>query len=313
MALVTGAAGFIGSHLVESLLASGRAVRGVDSFTPYYDRATKEHNLVVADRSQRFELREADLRTTDLARLLDDVDEVFHQAGQPGIRLSWSEGFAEYDSCNVLATQRLLEAVRDVPVKRFVYASSSSVYGNAGSYPTTEDSPTTPHSPYGVTKLAAEHLCRLYAANYGVPTVALRYFTVYGPRQRPDMATYRLIEAALDQRRFPLFGDGSQIRDFTFVQDVVSANRLAGTRPVPPGTVLNVCAGGSSRMVELIDAVGASVGRPVPLHRQPPAPGDVARTGGDHRLAHDLLGWSPQTSLIDGIDAQVQWHRELRA
>ena len=313
MTLVTGAAGFIGSHLVEALINSGHQVRGVDAFTPYYDRAAKEANLQWSRRAPGFDFREADLRTADLTPLLDDVDVVYHQAAQPGVRLSWASGFAEYVSSNVLATQRLLEAVRDLPLDRFVYASSSSVFGNATAYPTTEDMPTKPHSPYGVTKLAAEHLCGLYAANYGVPTVSLRYFTVYGPRQRPDMATHRLIEAALDDRPFPLYGDGSHVRDFTYVADVVAANRAAATEPVPPGEVINVCAGGSSTMSELIDAVGAAVGRPVPLDRQPPQAGDVLRTGGDHALARDLLGWHPQTSLLEGVGAQVSWHRARRA
>ena len=246
--LVTGAAGFVGSHLVEALLAEGRDVVGVDAFTPYYDRATKEANLRDAREDDRFRFVEADLRDADLAALLDGAEVVYHQAAQPGVRLSWSDGFATYDSCNVLATQRLLESALQAGVARFVYASSSSVYGNADRYPVEEADLPKPHSPYGVTKLAAEHLCGLYAANHGLPTVALRYFTVYGPRQRPDMAFHRLIESALDQQRFPLYGDGSHVRDFTFVGDVVRANVLAGRTDVPAGTVVNICAGGSTAM-----------------------------------------------------------------
>ena len=320
--LITGVAGFIGSQLAEALVAAGETVVGVDCFTPYYDRAAKEANLAElrtgADH-ERFRFHEVDLRTVppdDLAGLLDGVDVVYHQAAQPGVRLSWSDGFATYDECNVLATQRLLEAVRAVSSEgagpRVVYASSSSVYGNAGRYPVLETDLPRPHSPYGVTKLAAEHLCNLYAANYGVSTVALRYFTVYGPRQRPDMAHHRLIEAALDQRPFPLFGDGSAVRDFTFVGDVVRANILAGTADVAPGTVVNVCAGGSTVLNDLIDAVGEAVGQPVPVDRQPEQAGDVRRTGGSNDLAATELGWSPQTSLVDGIRAQVDWHRSRR-
>lgn len=317
--LVTGVAGFVGSQVAEALVGAGETVRGIDCFTPYYDRAAKETNLAYLRASDRFELHEIDLRTTPaetLASLVDDVDVVYHQAAQPGVRLSWSDGFRTYDECNALATQRLLEAVRgarpggDGP--RVVYASSSSVYGNAGRYPVLETDLPHPHSPYGVTKLAAEHLCNLYGRNYGVATVSLRYFTVYGPRQRPDMAHHRLIEAALDQTPFPLYGDGTQIRDFTFVGDVVQANLLAGTAGVAPGTVVNICAGGSTVMRDLIDAVGEAVGHPVPVEEHGEQPGDVHRTGGSNQLAAMELDWTPQTSLADGIAAQVDWHRRRR-
>lgn len=312
--LITGVAGFVGSQLAEALLAGGDEVRGVDCFTPYYDRAQKDANLAGALADPRFALHEADLRDADLGPLLDGVDVVYHQAAQPGVRLSWSDGFATYDTCNVLATQRLLEASRTTPTPpRVVYASSSSVYGNATRYPVVETDLPRPHSPYGVTKLAAEHLCNLYAHNHGLPTVSLRYFTVYGPRQRPDMAHHRLIEAALDQTPFPLFGDGSHVRDFTFVGDVVAANIAAGAADVEPGTVVNICAGGSIVMRDLIDAVSDAVGQAVPVDEHPEQPGDVARTGGSNALARETLGWSPQTTLARGIAAQVAWHRSRRA
>jgi UDP-glucuronate 4-epimerase len=310
--LVTGAAGFIGSQLVEALLDAGHDVVGVDCFTPYYDRATKEANLAVARDHDRFRFVEADLRDADLGPLLDGVEVVYHQAAQPGVRLSWSDGFATYDACNVLATQRLLEAALQAGVRRVVYASSSSVYGNADRYPVTETDLPRPHSPYGVTKLAAEHLCGLYGANHGLPTVALRYFTVYGPRQRPDMAFHRLVEGALDGQPFPLYGDGSHVRDFTYVGDVVAANVAAATAQVDPGTVVNVCAGGATVLRDVIDAVGDAVGSPVPIEQHPEQPGDVARTGGSNDAARALLGWEPQTSLADGIAAQVAWHRGRR-
>jgi len=310
--LVTGVAGFIGSQLAEALIARGDEVVGVDSFTPYYDRATKESNLASLQGSDRFRLVEADLRDADLAPLLDGVDVVLHQAAQPGVRLSWSDGFATYDSCNVLATQRLLEAAVAAGVPRVVYASSSSVYGDAERFPVVETDLPRPHSPYGVTKLAGEHLCGLYAANHGLSTVALRYFTVYGPRQRPDMAFHRLIEGALDGRPFPLYGDGSHVRDFTYVGDVVRANLLAAEADVAPGTVVNVCGGGATVLRDVIDAVGEAVGTPVPIDRQPPQAGDVQRTGGSGEAAHRLLGWEPQTTLTDGIAAQVAWHRSRR-
>lgn len=312
-ALVTGVAGFVGSHLAEALVARGDRVRGVDCFTPYYERSVKEGNLAGVAGEAGFEMVEADLRTAAIADLLDSVDVVFHQAAQAGVRLSWSEHFAEYVEHNVLATQRLLEACRDRTPSRVVYASSSSVYGNATRYPTSEHDLPQPHSPYGVTKLAAEHLCGLYAANWGLPTVALRYFTVYGPRQRPDMATHRLIEAALTGDAFPLYGDGSAVRDFTFVADVIAANLAAADADVAGGTVLNVAGGSSTTMQELIEMVGALVGSPVPLDRQPGQPGDVDRTGGSVDRTTEQLGWTPEVGLRDGVAAQVAWHRERRS
>lgn len=312
MHLVTGVAGFIGSQLAEALLDQGHDVVGVDCFTPHYDRAVKEANLAGPCDRVGFRSVEADLRDADLVELLGGVEVVYHLAAQPGVRLSWSDGFATYDSCNVLATQRLLEAARQTGVRRVVYASSSSVYGNADAYPVTEADLPRPHSPYGVTKLAAEHLCGLYAANHGLSTVALRYFSVYGPRQRPDMAFHRLIEGALDGDPFPLYGDGSHVRDFTDVGDVVRANVLAGTADVEPGTVVNICAGGSTVLRDVIDAVGDAVGSPVLIEQHPEQAGDVQRTGGSNDAARRLLGWEPQTTLADGIAAQVAWHRSRR-
>ena len=312
-ALVTGAAGFIGSTLTDALLARGDHVVGVDCFTPYYDRAAKESNLATARKSDRFELIEADLRSDDIESLVDGVDAVFHQAAQPGVRLSWSDGFADYVGHNVLATQRLLEAVKANGTAKVVYASSSSVYGNAPAYPTTEEDLPRPHSPYGVTKLAAEHLCNLYAANWGVHTVSLRYFTVYGPRQRPDMAFHRLLEAALSGRPFPLYGDGSAIRDFTFVGDAVGANLAAADGDTAPGTVLNVAGGSSIAMRDLLTLAGDIVGGPVDIEQLPNQPGDVARTGGTIDRAQRLLGWEPTTDLRTGLSAQVDGHRARRA
>ena len=308
-AVVTGCSGFIGSTLTEALLRRGESVVGIDCFTPYYEVGAKRSNLSAASQDDRFTLVEADLRTADLAPLLEGADAVFHQAAQPGVRLSWSSGFAEYDSHNVLATQRLLEAAVAARTPRVVYASSSSVYGQAPAYPTTEDDLPRPHSPYGVTKLAAEHLCGLYAANWGLSTVSLRYFTVYGPRQRPDMATHRLIEAGLRGEPFPLYGDGSAVRDFTYVDDVVAANLAAGTADVEPGTVLNVAGGGQTTMAELVDLVGAAVGRPVQVRREPAQAGDVRRTGGTIDRATALLGWEPVVDIATGVERQAAWHR----
>jgi nucleoside-diphosphate-sugar epimerase len=271
-ALVTGAAGFIGSHLTDALLRDGHRVTALDCFTDYYDVAIKRQNAAGFAANDRCELIEADLLEVDLPALLEPVDVVFHQAGQPGVRLSWGESFAVYDRLNVLATQRLLEAAHGADLDRFVYASSSSVYGEAVRYPTTESDLPQPMSPYGVTKLAGEHLCALYAHQWSIPTVALRYFTVYGPRQRPDMAFHRLTRAALTGEPFPLYGTGEQIRDFTFVDDVVQANLRAAVADLEPGLVMNIAGGGAARLRDLIDLAGELAGRPVNLDRQPAAP-----------------------------------------
>jgi UDP-glucuronate 4-epimerase len=307
-ALVTGAAGFIGSQLAERLVAAGCHVRGIDVLTPYYSPAWKRRNLETLLRSDLFEFREIDLCTADLTSELDDIDVVFHQAAQPGVRASWSDGFPIYNAHNVLATQRLLEAVRGASIQRLVYASSSSVYGEALTYPTSEGDLPKPHSPYGVTKLAAEHLCGLFASNWGVPTVSLRYFTVYGPRQRPDMAIHRLIEAGTRGHSFPLYGTGEQVRDFTFVSDVVEANLRAAQVPVEPGTVLNVAGGSDIRVRDLIDLLEGILERPIKLQRHPPQPGDVLRTGGSTVRIRELLGWEPRVGLTEGLRAQVEWH-----
>lgn len=306
--LVTGVAGFIGSNLADRLVADGVDVVGVDRFTAYYEEAQKRSNLELLMRNPRFTLVEADLLTADLGHLLDGVEVVFHQAAQPGVRLSWADGFRLYNDLNVNLTQRLLEAVRSRPIKRFVYASSSSVYGQAPSWPTTEDCETRPHSPYGVTKLAAELLCGAYASNFDVPVTSLRYFTVYGPRQRPDMATHRLIQAARLGTPFPLYGNGEQIRDFTFVGDVVEANVRAALTDLPAGTVMNVAGGGSTRLIDLVRMVGEAVGRELEVDWLPAQPGDVLRTGGSVERAARLLGWAPHTTLVDGVAAQVDWH-----
>ena len=311
-ALVTGVAGFIGSTLAELLVADGWTVRGIDRFTAYYEEATKRGNLDELSKSELFTLVEADLLFTDLEPLLDGVDVVFHLAGQPGVRLSWADGFRTYNDLNVNVTQRLLEAARSVPLQRFVYASSSSVYGDASVVPTNEDQPTRPFSPYGVTKLAGELLCSAYGANFGVPTASVRYFTVYGPRQRPDMATHRLIEAAQSGTQFPLFGDGEQIRDFTFVDDIVRATVLAATTELAPATVVNAAGGASVRLIDLVHLVGELVGVEVNVDWRPAQAGDVRRTGGSIERASALLGWSPVVDLETGVARQVEWHRNRR-
>jgi UDP-glucuronate 4-epimerase len=311
-AIVTGAGGFIGSHLSERLVAEGHTVTAVDCLTSYYDVNQKRSNLGVLSDLPRCEIVEADLATCDLDALLQGVDVIFHQSGQPGVRASWASGFSSYVQGNIVVTQRLLEAARKSPISRFVFASSSSVYGDALTELTSEDDLPRPQSPYGVTKLAGEHLCGVYSRAWDVPTTSLRYFTVYGPRQRPDMAIHRLIEAALSGEPFPLYGDGQQVRDFTYVGDVVEANLLAAVRPVPPGSVVNIAGGSATTLLEVMNLVTGLVGRPIELVRNPVQPGDVARTGGSTERATSLLGWHPHVALREGLAMQVAWHRERR-
>ena len=307
--LVTGAAGFIGSHLCEALLGAGHEVRGVDAFTPAYDTDLKQDNLRDLAADPAFDFVRADLRTVELEPLLDGIEVVFHLAGQPGVRPSWAAGFRPYVEHNVVATQRLLHAAHEHPLRRFVYASSSSVYGNAARYPTRETDLTNPHSPYAVTKLAAEHMCGVYAHNYGVPTTMLRYFTVYGPRQRPDMGIHRFIRAALLGMPLPVFGDGTQLRDFTYVADVVAATFRAGFADLTPGTVLNVAGGNAITVNDLLDIIEWETGGPIAIRRLPSQAGDVEATGGSIELAGALLGWWPRVAIEHGVAAQVAWQR----
>jgi UDP-glucose 4-epimerase len=307
-ALVTGAAGFIGSHLSERLVADGWQVTGVDCFTDYYARAIKEHNLSALRNDARFHFVETDLATADLDPLLRDTDVIFHQAGQAGVRASWGADFEIYTHNNVLATQRLLEAVQGSRLQRFVYASSSSIYGDAEDLPVTETSLPRPVSPYGVTKLAAEHLCQLYHTNFQVPTVSLRYFTVYGPRQRPDMAFHKFIRAMLRDESLPLYGDGEQTRDFTFIRDAVQANILAAD--APPGSIFNI--GGGSRVTinQVIGTLEELVGRRANVERQGKQAGDVRHTWADTTAAQEVMGFAPQVALHEGLAAEVTWLRE---
>jgi UDP-glucuronate 4-epimerase len=302
--LITGVAGFVGSALARRLLADGEQVVGVDALTDYYDPALKNANLASLPR-EGFTFVEADLNSVDLDALLDGVAVVFHEAGQPGVRASWGQEFATYLQANILATQRLLEAARRAPaLRRLVYASSSSVYGNARAYPTKEDDLPRPVSPYGVTKLAAEHLCALYAANFRVPTVSLRYFTVYGPRQRPDMAFNRFIRAALAGRTIEVFGTGEQVRDFTFVEDVVDANLRAAAGDVAPGSVFNVSGGTNVSVNEVLDELAGIAGHRLDVARTATVPGDVERTGGSAERIRTALGWCPTVGIAAGLRAQ---------
>ena len=304
-AIVTGCAGFIGSHLCERLVADGWRVTGIDAFTDYYDPAQKRANLSGLRDAGRFDLVESDINRSPLGRLLADRPAVFHLAAQPGVRASFGDGFARYLHDNVQATQRLFEAAAESGVARVVYASSSSVYGDAETYPCAEGAPTAPRSPYGVTKRTCEDLGRI-ARHSGVEAIGLRYFTVYGPRQRPDMAMRRLCEAAFGGPRFRLFGDGTQSRDFTYVDDAVDATVRAMTAG-DPGPVLNVGGGQEATMNEVIAIIERHAGHTIDVERVEGQRGDVVRTCADTTRARRRLGWQPATDLATGLRSELDF------
>lgn len=309
--LVTGAAGFIGSHLSEALLAAGHHVIGVDAFIPYYDRSYKERNLAALRQHSAFDFHELDLRTTSIARAMDGCDAVFHLAAMPGLVKSWSD-IELYSSCNLVATQRLLDAARDVRLPQFIHISTSSVYGKEATQ--GEDAALTPFSPYGITKLAAEQLCRAYHANYGVPYTILRYFSVYGPRQRPDMAYHILIRCLLRGQPFTLFGDGEQSRSNTYVTDCVRATMLAAEkREQSLGEVFNVGGGEVVSLNRVIAQLETLTGRTLQIDRKPARPGDQKHTAADIRKATRLLAYQPVTPMAVGLAEQVRWQTSLPA
>jgi nucleoside-diphosphate-sugar epimerase len=309
--VVTGVAGFIGSFLAEALLDLGHEVVGIDAFTAYYLPSEKRRNLAGLQQRDGFALVEGDLCELPLAGWLEGATVVFHQAAQPGVRNSWGADFSTYVANNVLATQRLLEACVRAGVPRLVAASSSSVYGDAPTYPTTEESVTRPVSPYGVTKLAAEHLCLAYAqpAVSRMAVATLRYFTVYGPRQRPDMGFRRFLEAALGGRSLTVYGDGEQTRDFTFVSDAVHANLLAMSAPVR-AEAINVGGGRRVTLNEVLDVIGQVTGRRLRIERRPARPGDARHTAADGTRAEALLGYQPGVDLADGLAVEAAWVAE---
>ena len=305
-ALVTGAAGFIGSHLTASLLDKGATVVGVDCFTDYYPRALKERNLEENKLRDGFRFAETTIQDADLPALLDGVTHVFHLAAQAGVRKSWGKDFKVYTVNNIDATQMLLEACVGRKIERFVHASSSSVYGDRATLPMREDALPQPVSPYGVTKLAAEQLGYLYHVNFGVPAVAMRYFTVYGPRQRPDMAFNRFIRAALNDEPISLFGDGDQTRDFTFVADAVAATIAAGERGIA-GTAYNIGGGARVSMNHVLQIIERVAGHPLKINREDVQKGDMRDTYADTSLAKKDLGFAPKVSLEEGIQAEYRW------
>lgn len=309
-ALVTGCAGFIGSHLCERLLAEGWDVVGVDSLSPYYSPDRKRDNLEGFINHPRFRFEHRDLATgPDPIDLVTDTDVVWHLAGQPGVRLSFGNGFTDYVSANVLATQRLLEAAVAQPLHRFVYASSSSVYGDAASVPTREDCVLRPLSPYGMTKVATESLAGTYHDVASVPVVGLRYFTVYGPRQRPDMAFSAFIDAVAADRSIVVNGSGLQVRDFTFVSDIVDATVAAGERGLP-GEAYNIGGGQPIALIDAIHMLARLMDRPLALEHRDSARGDARLTTADVSACARDLGVRPSTSLEDGLAEQVRWALE---
>ena len=309
-AFITGVAGFIGSTLAEQLLSQGADVTAVDSFTDYYPREIKERNLAHLHRQPRFRFVETRVQDADLASLLADRSHVFHLAAQAGVRKSWGNDFSVYSTNNIEATQILLEACLGRPIERVVYASSSSIYGDNVVLPMREDALPQPVSPYGVSKLAAEQLCYLYHVNHGLPTVSLRYFTVYGPRQRPDMGFHIFLRAAVLGTPITVYGDGQQTRDFTFVTDAVSATIAAATRGVP-GRVYNIGGGSRVSINQVLDMVGRVSGRRPVLRGDSAQKGDMRHTYADTSLARADLGFAPAVGLEEGLAAEHKWLTEI--
>ncbi|MBW4418938.1 MAG: NAD-dependent epimerase/dehydratase family protein [Myxacorys californica WJT36-NPBG1] len=312
--VVTGAAGFIGSHLVNALLSQGEQVIGVDQFNEYYDPALKRKNIAPVAQHPNFKLIEADIQTLDWTALLADVDVLYHQAAQAGVRSSWGTGFRTYTEQNVNVTQILLEAAKESKrLQRFVFASSSSIYGNAEAMPTSETLCPRPVSPYGITKLAAEQLCGLYHQNFGVPVCALRYFTVYGPRQRPDMGFHKFFKAALDNQPIDIYGDGQQTRDFTYVSDAIAANLAAATVPEAVGEIFNIGGGSRVALTEVIDTMATIADRPIQRNYIETAIGDARHTSADVSKAQRILRYQPQVKLSEGLQQEWEWIRALYA
>jgi UDP-glucose 4-epimerase len=305
--VVTGCAGFIGSHLTESLLRDGVSVIGVDCFTPSYERSHKRANLTQCGDFDHFRFVQVDLASANLTDIVRDADVVYHLAAEPGVRSSWGKHFNSYLRNNVLITQRLLETMRTLPGRRLVYASSSSVYGDAEVLPTGESAVPRPLSPYGVTKLSTEHLCRIYALTYGISSVGLRYFSVYGPRQRPDMAFYRFCHAALLGNSIEIYGDGTHTRDFTYISDAVAATRQAATAVGVEGSIYNI--GGGSQIVlnEALATLAEIAGNGLDIRYLPPTSGDVTSTHADISRAKADLGYDPGGPFAQGLRCEFDW------
>ena len=306
-ALVTGVAGFIGSHLAERLLKDGFEVIGIDCFTDYYSKEVKENNLAGIKGNAKFKLVRENLLTADLERILDKADIVFHEAAQPGVRASWGKSFPIYVEDNILATQRLLESLKDKKIKKMVFASSSSVYGDAEKLPTKESFTPKPVSPYGVTKLAAENLCYLYSKNYGIPIVSLRYFSVYGPRQRPDMGFNRFIRSIINGQAITVYGNGEQTRDFTYISDIIDANIKASNCSCTPGEVFNIGGGSRISVNDTIKILEDISGKKAKIEYLESQKGDVAHTSADISRAKSALEYGPKVNIKTGLMNEYEW------
>jgi len=310
MIFVTGAAGFIGAHLCRRLLKEGYDVTGVDSFTDSYPRWMKEKNIQPLKKETKFRFIANDLNGLDLRKMLRKTEYVFHLAAQAGVRTSWGENFYVYTKNNIEVTQKLLEASRDLSLKKFIYASSSSVYGRCPELPMSETSPVYPFSPYGVTKLAAEHLCFLYHHNYSVPSLSLRFFTVYGPGQRPDMAFHKFFKSIFDEKPIYLYGDGQQTRDFTYIDDIIEAN-FSCLEKGKVGEIYNIGGGNQKKLTDIIPLLEEITKKKVHTRREERQKGDVLHTYSDIRKAQKVLDYWPQTRLQDGLQEEWKWIQTL--
>lgn len=308
--IVTGAAGFIGSHLCRRLLKKGFSVIGIDSFTDFYPKWIKNKNILPLMRDKKFEFIAEDINSIGLTKLLNRSDYVFHLAAQAGVRTSWGHNFSVYTKNNIEATQKLLEAVKDTKIKKFIYASSSSVYGLCPELPISETSPLYPFSPYGVTKLAAEHLCYLYYKNFGLPLVSLRFFTVYGPGQRPDMAFHKFFKTIAEGEQISIFGDGKQTRDFTFIDDIIEAN-FASLENGKLGETYNIGGGTRKKLEDIIPIIEKICEKKAEINWEEKQKGDVLHTFANIEKARKDLNYSPKTQIEDGLKEEWTWLRLL--
>ena len=306
--LVSGIAGFIGSHLAERLVRDGQEVIGIDCFLDYYPREVKEENLAGLKKSPNFHFQEANLLELDLPALVQKTDFIFHLAAQAGVRASWGESFSIYTENNIRATQRLLESCKGQKVSKFILASSSSVYGDAEEMPTSENSAPKPVSPYGLSKLACEHLCYLYWKNHKIPYLALRYFTVYGPRQRPDMAFHKFLRSALHGKEIEIYGDGNQTRDFTYISDIINATVKSISTDAVAESV-NLGGGSPATIWQVLNIIEEITGKRVRLRHIEEQKGDVRHTCADITKAQRILGYAPQVRLGEGLRKQLLWQK----
>jgi len=306
--LVSGVAGFIGSHLAERLVRDGQEVIGIDCFLDYYPREVKEENLAGLKKSPNFHFQEANLLELDLPALVQKTDFIFHLAAQAGVRASWGESFSIYTENNIRATQRLLESCKGQKVSKFILASSSSVYGDAEEMPTSENSAPKPVSPYGLSKLACEHLCYLYWKNHKIPYLALRYFTVYGPRQRPDMAFHKFLRSALHGKEIEIYGDGNQTRDFTYISDIINATVKSISTDAVAESV-NLGGGSPATIWQVLNIIEDITGKRVRLRHIEEQKGDVRHTCADITKAQRILGYAPQVRLGEGLRKQLLWQK----